>query len=507
MAGAAGPARVPDSDTATLVGARALHLVACAVLLGSLVVRGWVARDAAPAALAWLVRAAVVAVVLSGVLWLLPQAADMADGGALDPALGDVLAQTRFGHALLIRIGCALAVLPAGTIDPRGGARRARFATPVAAFGVATLAWTGHGAAADDAALTAALVAHVLAASAWLGGLPGLLLVLWEDAVQAGAAARRFSWLGLGSVLVLVAGAVVQAPLVGAAPALVGTPYGRVVAVKIALLLALLGLAAANWRASMRLAAGARPVLRGLRRRIWLEVLLGAAAFTAAATLLQLAPGAHQPPEWPFPLRPSAAVLAEPALRREVAGAVLALLASGGVCWVAARRRPPWLPALPVGAAVSLWAAPSLGLLLVPASHTSYYLSPTGFAAASVLHGAALYPGHCAACHGADGRGADPVRRAYGEAADLMASHLWDHTDGELFGWIADGIAEPEGRAAMPGFAGVLDETEIWALIDFVRARNAGLVLPADPAHVERQICGLRLRQRTGSGGRHAHIT
>ena len=51
--------------------------------------------------------------------------------------------------------------------------------------------------------------------------------------------------------------------------------------------------------------------------------------------------------------------------------------------------------------------------------------------------------------------------------------------DGELFWWISHGIEAPEGGMAMPGFTEVLSEDERWALMDWVRANNAGLARAA----------------------------
>jgi hypothetical protein len=58
--------------------------------------------------------------------------------------------------------------------------------------------------------------------------------------------------------------------------------------------------------------------------------------------------------------------------------------------------------------------------------------------------------------------------------ADLTAEHLWNHSDGELFWWLSHGIDAPRGGLAMPGFADSLSEDDRWALIDYMRAHNAG---------------------------------
>lgn len=114
-------------------------------------------------------------------------------------------------------------------------------------------------------------------------------------------------------------------------------------------------------------------------------------------------------------------------------------------------------------------------MLFVPAYPTSFYRSPTAFAATSIMRGAALFPSNCAACHGADGRGDGPLAAKLPvPPADLTASHLWAHPDGELFWWLANGIEAPDGQPAMPGFADKLPPDNRWALIDYVRANNAG---------------------------------
>jgi mono/diheme cytochrome c family protein len=142
---------------------------------------------------------------------------------------------------------------------------------------------------------------------------------------------------------------------------------------------------------------------------------------------------------------------------------------------VASRHPLRWLLP-PAGLALAWFGLPHLSLLLVPAYPTSYYQSPTQFAATSILDGAALYPAHCAVCHGADGRGDGPAAAGLPvPPEDLTAAHLWMHSDGELFWWLAHGIAAPNGQVAMPGFAAALTGDQRWHLIDFIRARNAGL--------------------------------
>jgi mono/diheme cytochrome c family protein len=181
---------------------------------------------------------------------------------------------------------------------------------------------------------------------------------------------------------------------------------------------------------------------------------------------------------WPFALRPSLAAWAEPSLRPEIVvgigllGLALAVLV---LAWRLGPGRLRWLLAALAAADVLFLAAPRLDLLLVPAYPTSFFTSPTGFSATSIARGEAVFVRHCQSCHGIDGKGDGPeAARQAVPPADLTAAHLWDHPDGEMFWWVSNGIAGPDGRPSMPGFAGRLDEGERWAVIDYLHAHAAG---------------------------------
>jgi hypothetical protein len=125
---------------------------------------------------------------------------------------------------------------------------------------------------------------------------------------------------------------------------------------------------------------------------------------------------------------------------------------------------------------VAWFALPHFDLLLVTAYPTSFYHSPSGFTTASIADGGALFAVHCVSCHGQNGAGDGALAKTLPvPPADLTAAHLWMHSDGELFWWLSDGIATPDQVQAMPGFSTVLDEDSRWALIDYIRAHNAGV--------------------------------
>src|SRR5204863_3986129 len=92
-------------------------------------------------------------------------------------------------------------------------------------------------------------------------------------------------------------------------PALVGTPYGQLLLVKLALFAAMLSLAAVNRvRLTPRLLAapsdhhGVPQPLRRLWRNATCETALGLVVLLVVGALVHLKPGLHDQPVWPFPI-------------------------------------------------------------------------------------------------------------------------------------------------------------------------------------------------------------
>jgi mono/diheme cytochrome c family protein len=208
------------------------------------------------------------------------------------------------------------------------------------------------------------------------------------------------------------------------------------------------------------------------------ETVTGLAVILAAAFLASTTPGIHEEPVWPLSWQFTLATVREdPAFRIEVlVSAGLIALAVLGLTATLVVRRLRWAGAA-VLLAMLVWRAPSFTLLTAEAYPTSFQTSPTGFSVSSIVRGRALYATQCVACHGPAGRGDGPATaRARIAAADLTQPHLWEHSDGVLFWWLTHGIADPEGGMAMPGFS-TLPPADRWALIDYIRAHNAGLDL------------------------------
>jgi copper transport protein len=213
---------------------------------------------------------------------------------AMDPAVVRDVASTHAGTAWALRLGdwallavalgvvAGLEALPALRPVPLGATGRVldRRPSPIvfAALGLPALflavapALGGHASTQHPVlALFPLDVAHVLAMSAWLGGLVVVLacvpaatraLVPADRSRLLGAVLVRFSALALTAVCVLAATGTTQAILeVRHIDALTGSAFGRSVLIKSGLLLALIGFGAINRRrvvpALRRLAAAA----------------------------------------------------------------------------------------------------------------------------------------------------------------------------------------------------------------------------------------------------------
>jgi putative copper resistance protein D len=420
-------------------------------------------------------------------------------GAALSQgAVPIVLTRTQFGEDWLLRL--AMAVLLGFCLLGRGRRRwRVSGATGwtalfLAAAMLASLAWAGHGAATPgfrgDLHL-AGDVLHLLAAGLWLGTLPPFALLLAEArrigdtnwAAVAATATRRYSALAVASVTLLLVGGLVNTWfLAGSVPALVGTEYGGLLLAKIGIFIAMLMVAAVNLlRLSPRLAGAAdatgnvvwRTVAR-LRRNALTEASLGLGVLAIVGALGTLPPGSHTEPGWPFPFRLDAAALTVGSrILLAILGVTVCICAISAAASAAAGR---YRRMAGFGAGLALCLA--IGWMpLRPAINraypTSYYTPAEPYAAASIVRGASFYAEYCTLCHGPTGKGGGPASASLPiRPADLTEPHLFAHSPGDLFWWIGHGMDE----GVMPGFADVLNPNQRWDVINFIRARAAGVL-------------------------------
>lgn len=409
--------------------------------------------------------------------------AELGTGGAHDFVIG-----TRAGMVWLMRaaLGGLLLATAAALATARGG-EGGHVACAALAAGYLTLApWGGHAAAAEVPwQVLVPNVVHILAVAAWLGALPSWLLAARAYASQPDSALptealagilTRFSRLAMVLMLVIVlSGGWLATRYIENAGDLLGTRYGYLVLGKLGLLA--VALAFANRLRSRFLPAlreaGDMPYKRRRAdeavRQVTVELAAAAGLLTCAAWLAQTTPALHEPdPDWWLPFRWSLeATWAEPGLRAEIVGGLL--VAALGAAAALQGSRPGWrrpgASGAVAGAGLLCWA------LAVPAYHTTYKRSQVPYLTVSVASGRALYVDHCAACHGAGGRGDGPAGASLPRPpADLSEPHTALHTAGDMYWWLAHGIPE----SGMPPLADRLSDDERWDLINFLRAFSEG---------------------------------
>jgi putative copper resistance protein D len=218
-----------------LILTRSVHLTATVLACGTTCFMGLIDGPAAstgraPAAdylalrrrLTWMVWIALAVAILSGIVWLVWLSAEIYGAPivavCLHGGVWSMLTDTRFGLVCTIRLGLAL-VLAALLPWP---AMRLLQITAGAGL-IALIALTGHAGATPGTAggiHLASDMVHLLAAGAWVGGLPALTLLLacarraddpaWRG-LTAGAV-RRFSWLGVAAGTRRAARAATQQP-------------------------------------------------------------------------------------------------------------------------------------------------------------------------------------------------------------------------------------------------------------------------------------------------------
>jgi copper transport protein len=209
--------------------------------------------------------------------------------------LRDVLGST-FGAVMLVRLGVILAAafLLRPLLRGDGGESKADLAL-LGVLGVAALAtWplTGHPTASPVAGVSVVVDAiHLAAASVWLGGLVMLAAFLLRKANERelGAILPIWSRWAATAVTALILAGTVQALIeVSSLDGLVNSTYGRLILIKIALVVAVLGVAAVSRRMVRGRTAESEP--RGLRRIVIAELAITAVILGVTSALVQIPP-------------------------------------------------------------------------------------------------------------------------------------------------------------------------------------------------------------------------
>jgi copper transport protein len=257
---------------------------------------------------ALLVLSTIVALMLQG-----PYAAGAGIGDAVKWSVVHDVLHTRFGHVTEVRL--VLLVVALALLAVLGAVLRGRRAPmwwivlggAVAIGLAATPGYAGHAATGDFTIFAVPLdTIHVLAMSVWLGGLVVLLVAALGGGFSGGLrrALATFSRIAFWCVVVLIgSGLFASWRQVGfRIRGYTATSYGHILLVKLAIVVALVGVAAVS-RSIVRkrraapldapdsaIAAIDERTIAGLRRSVAGEVLLGIAVLAVTAMLVNAQP-------------------------------------------------------------------------------------------------------------------------------------------------------------------------------------------------------------------------
>jgi copper transport protein len=304
----------PSAESTAYVATRFATFLALLVLIGAVTFKfgvldrsdtlGRKARLAGTGALAKLVAGAAFVLALAAAARLQLQQEILSEPSHL-VHLQMLAGNTEWGRAWILQVACAMIVAVAAWVGRRGNTGP----WTIAALAALILAFTpglgGHAAAATNAR-GLGMVAdglHVLGASGWLGSLACLALV----GLPAAAHATEGRWQGVAGMvaafspvalvcagIVLLTGVVTAWLRLGAISPLWTSAYGRVLLLKLALMLGLAGTGAYNWL-RVRPTLGTSEATMRLRKSVTVELAVGIAVIAVTAVLVAL----------PTPLDPS----------------------------------------------------------------------------------------------------------------------------------------------------------------------------------------------------------
>jgi copper resistance protein D len=306
-----------------LIAIRAMHFAATAMTTGTILFQAMVAGAALHSAetlatavrtqirrVAWIGLAITAA---SAAIWVLLEAVAMSGLPFSEAVTSEVLLtvvnDTQFGRVFEIRFVLAMILAACLAYDRFPLARWLALASALGL--VAAIAWTGHAGSTVGKLGVLHLTAdalHLIAAAAWSGGLVPFVWLLvatrryrheaWSRLARG--ATERFSTLGIVSVAILLGSGIVNAwMLVGSVGGLIGTQYGHLLLLKIALFAAMVGFAAVNrfWltpRLASRSGSAAQlETLHRLTRNSLIEIALALMIFAIVGMLGTWHPAIH----------------------------------------------------------------------------------------------------------------------------------------------------------------------------------------------------------------------
>lgn len=128
-------------------------------------------------------------------------------------------------------------------------------------------------------------------------------------------------------------------------------------------------------------------------------------------------------------------------------------------------KAPPVSFLAPGGTVALLGAALLLNAQVLRIGFPESKFNPVPLTEESIARGRAIYETACASCHGVEGRGDGPLAATLDPPPFDLNVHVPLHADGDLFGFIKNGIP----GTAMPAQRDILGDEQMWDLVNFLR--------------------------------------
>lgn len=430
---------------------------------------------------------------LGGLATTTAQATGVSENAWNPLAWSDFLQKTRVGFIWILRAASALVVLAIASyvrISPSAQWRYILCAS-AAALPIALGSLASHS-AAEEQALPALLsyALHLIAASVWFGGLPGVILAASsvsakigsiDERIRVGDILSRFSTLALPTMVVIaVSGVIVANRMIDTNYAgLVATTYGWLLILKLTLLTIILTIASrvkSVWIPSLKQnSETAATSGRQLRTWVAIEFVLAVILVIVATVLANAVPAKHDVIDnWPYPFRFSIDATWDDWLVRTIVGIGIVCLILAGLTYALGRKKQwptLWRVAVPTVLGI-LGVAATAYPIAVQSYPETYRKTPVPFDAISIANGADLFAANCTPCHGPQAKGNGVLAKTLPkQPVDLLTEpHTAMHTAGDFFHWLTYG----RFNGIMPAFGEKFSEEERWDLLNFLHANARG---------------------------------
>ncbi|HMS85113.1 MAG TPA: CopD family protein [Nitrospira sp.] len=478
---------------------RCLQLVSTMLLIGGCVFLSIADRQQAFPEPTWSTRLKktfpwLAVMLLLGLVGLLATTTAQASGSpenAWSPqAWASFIQKTRVGFIWTLRAASALAVmLIVLSLRTSPVARWQYILCASAAALTLTLGTLASHSAAEEQAVLATLsyALHLIAASVWFGGLPGVILAVSASAnskdehTRTSEVLNRFSAIAFPTMIAIVtSGVIVANRMIDTNYAgLVATTYGWFLIAKLTLLALILWIASrAKSLWVPMLAKGAEIAATGVQKlRTWVRVefTLAILLVIVATLLANAVPAKHDIIDnWPYPFRFSIDANWVDPLVRTIVLTGLVFLITAGIAIVLGRKKrwgTSWRIAIPT-ILVIIGCGATLYPLSVQSYPETYRKTPVPFDAISIANGVDLFTANCIPCHGPQAKGNGVLAKALPkQPVDLLTEpHTAMHTAGDFFHWLTYG----RFNGVMPAFGEKLSEEDRWDLLNFLHANNRG---------------------------------